>query len=76
LKEHMKDREGPEFPFFKELLVLKLEGGDLIKVARKQEASRYLLTTIVRVFLLVRCGTHICQCQSSKKIHSHCLRKR
>jgi hypothetical protein len=26
--------------------------------------------------LLVRCGTHICQCQSSKKMHSHCLRKR
>jgi hypothetical protein len=31
LKEHMEDKEGPEFPFFKELLVLKLEGGDLIK---------------------------------------------
>lgn len=25
--------------------------------------------------LLVRCGTHIFQCQSSNRIHSHCLRK-
>lgn len=25
--------------------------------------------------LLVWCGTHICQCQSSNRIHSHCLRK-
>lgn len=49
MKEHMKDREGPEFPFLKELLVLKLAGGDLIKVASKQEASRYLLAAIVRV---------------------------
>lgn len=49
MKEHMKDREGPEFPFLKELLVLKLEGGDLIKVASKQEASRYLLAAIVKV---------------------------
>lgn len=25
--------------------------------------------------LLVRCDTHICQCQSSNRIHSHCLKK-
>ena len=49
MKEHISDREGPEFPFLKELLVLKLEGGDLIKVASKQEASRYLLAAIALV---------------------------
>jgi hypothetical protein len=54
----MKDREGPEFPFLKELLVLKLEGGDLIKVASKQEASRYLLTAIVRVIYKVAKKKH------------------
>lgn len=49
MKEHISDREGPEFPFLKEPFVLKLEGGDLIKVASKQEASRYLLAAIVIV---------------------------